>query len=419
MGDENPDANSILRISKQEKDKEELNVKFSESWFEDEVRDGFYVPAFMKRAWAAELEVLERVADICKKYGIHWFADSGTLLGAARHGGFIPWDDDMDIAMFREDYDRFIAVAQEELPEGYNLWRKRGEDWHEHIKIYSLQSMYGDSDYMEKHHGFPFCVWLDIFPLDYMAPDPEDEEIRDALGMIVWSTALRVNEETRDTEDGRQLIEYLEKLVSMRFDQSAPLKEQLYVLREKIFSMYPREEAGEVACMPYWLANGTCRYPLRCFEGQVMLPFEGTSLPAPSGFDEELSLQYGDYRSYCRSGEIHQYPFYQHILDAVGKGSGPLYEKWIAGYQFHPEHLRKERERTLWEDFISIAGQAHEEILDSIKKEDSDTAIKLLSACQDTAVQVGASLEKSGGGYKPNYGDPAFGRILRTYMAAL
>ena len=65
-------------------------MQFPDSFFEDEIRDGFYVPAIMKQAWAAELEVLADVAKVCEKHHIRWFAEWGTLLGAVRHGGFIP-----------------------------------------------------------------------------------------------------------------------------------------------------------------------------------------------------------------------------------------------------------------------------------------------------------------------------------------
>ena len=61
-------------------------MQFPDSYFEDEVRDGFYIPSLMKRAWAAQMEVLEDVANLCQKHRILWFADFGTMLGAVRHG---------------------------------------------------------------------------------------------------------------------------------------------------------------------------------------------------------------------------------------------------------------------------------------------------------------------------------------------
>lgn len=93
-------------------------MEFIDSFFEDEVRDGFFVPSEIKRAWAAELEVLSEIDKICKKHNIQYFADWGTLLATVRHEGFIPWDDDLDIVMKRDDYRRFMEIAQTELPEG-------------------------------------------------------------------------------------------------------------------------------------------------------------------------------------------------------------------------------------------------------------------------------------------------------------
>ena len=92
-------------------------MEFPKEFFLDEVREGFYVPAMMKRAWAAELEILVEIDKICEKHKLHYYIDYGTLLGAVRHKGFIPWDDDIDIMMFRHDYEIFSEVAQAELPE--------------------------------------------------------------------------------------------------------------------------------------------------------------------------------------------------------------------------------------------------------------------------------------------------------------
>ena len=80
-------------------------MKFEEEFFKNEVREGFFVSSMMKRAWAAQIEVLEEFEKMCKENNIRYFAAYGTLLGAVRHGGFIPWDDDIDIWMLREDYE--------------------------------------------------------------------------------------------------------------------------------------------------------------------------------------------------------------------------------------------------------------------------------------------------------------------------
>ena len=92
---------------------------FPKDYFQGETRDGFYIEPMMKCAWAAMIEVFEVAAEICEKHGIRYFADYGTLLGAVRHQGFIPWDDDMDISMFRDDYMHFLEVAPSEFPAGW------------------------------------------------------------------------------------------------------------------------------------------------------------------------------------------------------------------------------------------------------------------------------------------------------------
>ena len=86
-------------------------MEFPREFFYDEVRNGFYIPGIIKRAWAAELEILATIDKICRKHKIRYYVDFGTLLGAVRENNFIAWDDDLDIMMLRDDFERFIKIV--------------------------------------------------------------------------------------------------------------------------------------------------------------------------------------------------------------------------------------------------------------------------------------------------------------------
>ena len=93
--------------------------RFEDNFLKGEWRENYFVEEKMKRVWAAELEVLAAIDEVCEKNGIPYYADSGTLLGTIRHRGFIPWDNDIDIVMERNDYKRFLAAVPGE-------WREKG-----------------------------------------------------------------------------------------------------------------------------------------------------------------------------------------------------------------------------------------------------------------------------------------------------
>ena len=81
-------------------------------FYEDEVREGFYVPSMLKKAWGVQMDVLRETDIICRRHDIPYFADWGSLLASIRHSGYIPWDDDLDISMRRKDYERFLQYAE-------------------------------------------------------------------------------------------------------------------------------------------------------------------------------------------------------------------------------------------------------------------------------------------------------------------
>lgn len=183
-------------------------MKIPDQYFEDEVREGFYVPGMIKRAWAAQLEILEDIKKVCEKHNIQYFAEWGTLLGAVRHGGFIPWDDDMDLCMKRSDYNRFLAVAKKELPQGYSMLNFHDDDdyWQYLTRVVNSRQISFDEERLEKFHGFPFVVGIDIFPMDFLAQDPEEERLRCDLAALAAAVSDVIGDSGGITEELEQKI---------------------------------------------------------------------------------------------------------------------------------------------------------------------------------------------------------------------
>lgn len=124
------------------------------------------------------LEIVLEIDRICRKHDINYFLDSGTALGAVRHGGFIPWDDDADIGMPREDYEKFITVAKEELNDKYFLQIPETEPNYflTYAKIRKNNTKYVESatKKIKMHQG----IFVDIFPYDVLPQDGAKERYR-------------------------------------------------------------------------------------------------------------------------------------------------------------------------------------------------------------------------------------------------
>jgi lipopolysaccharide cholinephosphotransferase len=299
----------------------EKKLEFSADYFKTEVRDGFEVSSMMKRAWAAQMEVLHVVADVCNKNEIRYFADFGTLLGAVRHKGMIPWDDDIDICVVREEYNRLIEILPYELPYGFvvagmyaDSERLQEAAFVPHLRVIADETLWNFNDYMRYFHGFPYQrVGIDIFPIDYISRDDGFVDIQKnivRLGIIL----LRDWDELIEQKMLDAYLEEFSKLCNVNFDKQTNIKNYIWRVIDKISSICDRNESDYCTNFAIWLKNERCWFPKECYNTFIRIPFENFSVNAPKMYDEVLKAEFGEnYMTPIMGGAGHDYPFYGHM----------------------------------------------------------------------------------------------------------
>lgn len=155
----------------------------------------------LQKLHKVELEILNKVDEICKKYNLSFQLSGGTLLGAVRHKGFIPWDDDIDLTMVREDYDRFIQVAPKELGDEYFLQCYDTDDcYFPFIKIRKNNTVFNEDliAHLDCHKG----IFVDIFPFERINnPHSFVLKLRAMMVKNIWDVILfkkKIHKSRRD-----------------------------------------------------------------------------------------------------------------------------------------------------------------------------------------------------------------------------
>ena len=155
----------------------DLKIQLPEGFLDEEVRCGYLVNHEMKKAWAVMLDLLAEFDRVCKKHNIRYFASGGTMLGAVRHKGFIPWDDDIDVMMERTDYEKLCKVGPSEFKHPYFLQNKYTDPECPDI-MSKLRNSETTAFFGVEEHGFMKYnkgIFMDIFPLDKI---PDNIEIQ-------------------------------------------------------------------------------------------------------------------------------------------------------------------------------------------------------------------------------------------------
>lgn len=291
-------------------------MEITTEFLKDEVRSGFYIPTAIKQAWATQLHILKEIDRICKKYNITYFADWGTFLGTVRHGGYIPWDDDLDISMKREDYTRFMQVADKELPEGFAIhnFERKEDHWLFLARVVNKNQICYDKEHLDRYYNFPFIATVDIFVLDYLYKDEEMEKKRcDEVKYLIALADAIVSGKLNSLAKAMELSK-VENLYHTRIDASQEPRDigiVLYKIAQQQMARVTEEESDRIGQIFPWVLKGSKGLPKEYYEKAVRLPFEDLTMPVPVCYHKALKDRYGDYFKIYKVWDGHDYPYFE------------------------------------------------------------------------------------------------------------
>ena len=249
----------------------------------------------LRPLWDAILKVYKVFAEICDKHGLRYCADCGTALGAVRHGGFIPWDDDMDIQMPRPDYEKFVEIAPRELPTGY-AWLDRTncpEYDNPFGKIVVADKGIVERVAHETGLSLGEGIFVDVFPLDGY-PDSRLGVLYRRIQNILIEMGLKMSEQGKGHTLKSRLANVLGHLVCPRKYRIASHLEQcdIYVKRAKKIPFGSTSMCVSIGTAHY---SDDKPFPLKFFGTPHKIPFENTTMPVQEDVKGYLTYIFGDF----------------------------------------------------------------------------------------------------------------------------
>ena len=264
----------------------------------------------LKKLQTLELEILRDFNDLCDKYDIDYFGCGGTAIGAVRHGGFIPWDDDIDVGLLRKDYDKFMKVAEKEYPGKYKLLCAETNPNFPAMsaRFYRVGTVFKEEAF--KDLDFECGVFLDLYCFDNIADD-EKAMKRQARSAWFWGKLLVLSSIEKPTIYyygwKAAVFQFVLKLGyhTLRFFKASP--EKFYKKAKKSATLYKNKKTKRVAFFfdptPYTsVMNIDDILPTK------RMNYDGINIRVPNRIEVYLEKRYGDYMTLPSEDKRHNHP---------------------------------------------------------------------------------------------------------------
>ena len=308
----------------------EEQKRLRDGFLEPETRCDHYVSGETKACWKSMLDMVEEVDRICRKHDIRYFLIAGSLLGAVRHKGMIPWDDDIDIALFRNDYEKLEKILPKELPSHMFMQTLVTDPEYptSHMKIRDSNTTGIYKWAVDGHLRFNMGIFIDIFALDGVPATKRYEKIS---GIIATYCGRLIRYRVGRTIGS--VYQYLRWLMCWTIWHILGVH-LIYRFREWLaFRLKPHAGGECIQCPCDWGYHHRYRYLVDDLQETIDAPFEYLTVKIPKNYVAVLDRTYGDWHKIVKGASLHS------ELDM--NGNIPYKETLVKKYGYSKAELEK------------------------------------------------------------------------------